>query len=496
MKRSISIILALTLVLSLSAAAFAAGDGSITIDGVNIGTEYAIYRLLALESFKKDDAYSYKVDPAWAGFFAETKTLTYVDIDAAGYVTWIGAEDDATMAEFAKYALEYAQTNGIDPVAEYTIPDGYTEDTYKFAGLDLGWYLVDSTAGALCGLTTTDKDAVIVAKNHVPIIDKQVQEDLTGNWQSSNTADIGQIVNFKSVIHVAAGAESYVMHDTMSAGLTFEHNGATRGVTSILHTNSLGEETELVENTDYIVVSSCTDGCDFEVVFSEDLIKTLKPNDRLQVEYNAMLNRHAVVAGEGNENEVKLEYGEDHYTVPSFTKTYTFSFDIVKTTTSNTLLDGAEFRIYDAAVGGNEIAVVPLLAADDTTPVLDANGNPMYRRARADETGVSIKVVGGVVTVVGMDNGVYYLEETVAPAGYNKLTSRKEFTIADGNVSAKFDGGIYATGSGVQVVNKTGTMLPETGAEGTFLFVTLGMILVLGTGVLLVTKKRMSMIVE
>ena len=442
MKRSISIILALTLVLSLSAAAFAAGDGSITIDGVNIGTEYAVYRLQALESFKKDDAYSYKVDPAWAGFFAETKTLTYVDIDAAGYVTWIGAEDDATMAEFAKYALEYANANGIAPVDEYTIPADYAGDTYKFADLELGWYLVDSTAGALCGLTTTDKDAVIVAKNHVPIIDKQVQEDLTNNWQSNNTADIGQIVNFKSVIHVAAGAESYVMHDTMSDGLTFEHNGTTRGVTRILHTNSLGVETELTEGTDYTVKSTgCTDGCDFEVEFSEDLIKTLKPNDRLQVEYNAMLNRHAVVAGEGNENEVKLEYGEDHYTVPSFTKTYTFSFDIVKTTTSNTLLDGAEFRIYDAAVGGNEIAVVPLLNADDSAPVLDGNGNPMYRRARADETGVEIEVKGGVVTVVGMDNGVYYLEETVAPAGYNKLTSRKEFTIADGNVSAKFDGG-------------------------------------------------------
>ena len=498
MKKLISIILALTLVLSLSAAALAAGDGSITIDGVSVGTEYAVYRLLALESFKKDDAYSYKVDPAWAAFFAEDKTLTYVDIDAAGYVTWKGAEDDATMAAFAKYALEYAQEKGIAAVAKYTIPADYAGDTYKFEGLELGWYLVDSTAGALCGLTTTDKDAVIVAKNGVPTVDKQVQEDLTSNWQSNNTADIGQIVNFKSVIHVAAGAEGYVMHDSMSDGLTFVHDTANgRGVTKITHTNSLGVETTLTEGVDYTVKSTgCTDGCDFEVEFSADLVKTLKPNDRLQVEYNAMLNRHAVVAGEGNKNEVKLEYGENHHTVPSSTKTYTFSFDIVKTTTSNTLLDGAEFKIYDAAVGGNEIAVVPLLNADDSAPVLDANGNPMYRRARADEPGVSIKVVGGVVTVVGMDNGVYYLEETVAPAGYNKLTTRKEFTIADGNVSAKFDDKIYATGSGVHVINKTGTMLPETGAEGTFLFVTLGMILVLGTGVLLVTKKRMSMIVE
>ena len=294
MKKLISIILALTLVLSLSAAAFAAGDGSITIDGVSVGTEYAVYRLLALESFKKDDAYSYKVDPAWAAFFTEPEVLAYVDIDAAGYVTWKGAEDDATMAAFAKSALKYAQEKGIAPVAEYTIPDGYTEDTYKFAGLELGWYLVDSTAGALCGLTTTDKDAVIVAKNGVPTVDKQVQEDLTNNWQSNNTADIGQIVNFKSVIHVAAGAEGYVMHDSMSDGLTFVHDTANgRGVTKITHTNSLGVETTLTEDVDYTVKSTgCTDGCDFEVEFSADLVKTLKPNDRLQVEYLHLLLRH------------------------------------------------------------------------------------------------------------------------------------------------------------------------------------------------------------
>mgnify|MGYP003306756043 CR=1 FL=1 len=91
-------------------------------------------------------------------------------------------------------------------------------------------------------------------------------------------------------------------------------------------------------------------------------------------------------------------------------------------------------------------------------------------------------------------NGDNILEETVAPAGYNKLTSRQMLTIANANLDAIFDGGTYSKGSGVQVVNKTGSMLPETGAEGTVLFITFGTIVVLGTGVLLVTKKRMGMI--
>ena len=98
------------------------------------------------------------------------------------------------------------------------------------------------------------------------------------------------------------------------------------------------------------------------------------------------------------------------------------------------------------------------------------------------------------MTVLGFDNGVYYLEETAAPAGYNKLTSRTEFTIADASLDAIYNDGIFSTGSGVHVVNKTGSMLPETGGLGTLLFTLLGGGTALGTGVVLVTKKRMSKI--
>lgn len=502
MKKIISTILAMMLVFSMTLTAFAADDGSITINGVSTETTYSIYKLLDLESFNKTSgAYSYKVNTAWTAFFATAEAQSYLTQDTAGYVTWIAAEDDATIAAFAQKALAYAKANGIAPVkssknaGEMVI----TGTAGKFSGLSLGWYLVDSTAGALCGLTTTDKDASINAKNHVPIIDKQVQEDLTGMWGDLNTADIGQIVNFMTIIHVAAGAENYVLHDEMSPGFTFLHDTAkNRGVTKIVHVNSLGTETTLTLGTHYTVkTTGFSDTCTFEVDFADDFVKTLKANDRLIVYYNAMLNRHAVVGlKDDNFNKSKLEYGEKHYTTVDVTNTHTFSIDIIKTDSSNQLIDGAQFKIYDAATGGNEIAVVQLMQADDVTPMLDAKGNPMYRRARADETGVPIVVKDGRVTVVGFDNGIYYLEETQAPDGYNKLTTRKEFTIADGNLDSVFNDGIYSTGSGVHVVNKTGTMLPETGAGGTTMFITFGMVVVLATGVLLVTKKRMSMVVE
>ena len=500
MKKLIALALSLLFILSLTMSVFAAGElGSITINGVSTDTTYSIYQLLDLESYDKTSgAYSYKVNSAWTAYFATPEAQSYITIDDAGYVTWVAGEDDATVAEFAQKALAYAKANGIDPVKSSEDGDMViTETTGKFSDLALGWYLVDSTAGALCGLTTTDPDASINAKNHTPTIDKQVQEDLTGMWGDVNTADIGQIVNFMSIIHVAAGAENYVLHDVMSENFNFEQDPAnTKGVTEIKHVNSLGVETVLTLGTDYTVkTAGFTDDCTFEVEFSDASVSTLKANDRLLVYYNAMLNRFAESGTtDKNSNESYLEYGEEHYTTHDKTQTHTFSIDIIKTDSSNQLIDGAKFRIYDAATGGNEIKVVPLMEADDVTPILDDDGNPKYRRAREDETGVEIEVKDGKVTVVGFDNGIYYLEETTAPAGYNKLTARKEFTIADANLDSVFNDGVYSTGSGVHVVNKTGSMLPETGAGGTILFITIGAVVVLGAGVLLVTKKRMSMI--
>ena len=121
-----------------------------------------------------------------------------------------------------------------------------------------------------------------------------------------------------------------------------------------------------------------------------------------------------------------------------------------------------------------------------------SDGN--YRRAGAGEEGVNIVVKDGKVRIIGFDNGTYYLEEVVTPAGYNQLTARQKFIISGSNLDAVFNDGIFSTGSGVHVVNKSGTMLPETGGMGTVLFVSFGTLVVLGAGVLLVTKKRMGMI--
>lgn len=482
MKKLISVLLVVMLVASMSVAAFAAEEtGSITINGVSEGNTYSVYRLLDLESYDAAaGAYSYTANADWAAFFQSDAAKAYMATAEDGYVTWVAADDDDTKAAFGKLALEYAQAHNIAPVKSSANPGEFvvTGTSGKFEGLPLGYYLVDSTVGALCGLTTTNPNASINAKNGIPTIDKQVKEDSTSQWGAQNTADIGQTVEYRVTINVHAGAQNYVLHDTMAAGLTF------KGVTQVEHLIP-GSESHNEDSSAYTVKTGdamSDDKCTFEVHFTKEFCDTLETNDKIIVSYEAMLNRDAVIAEDGNENTAWLTFGEGNETNPDTVITYTFGIDIVKTNSQNTLIDGAQFRIYDAAENGNEVAVV--LMDDGVT----------YRRARADETGVAIVVKDGKVRVVGFDNGTYYLEETEAPDGYNKLTSRQKFIISDSNLDATFNSDIYSTGSGVHVVNKTGSMLPETGGLGTLLFTVLGGGAALSTGVVLVTKKRMSKI--
>jgi len=478
MKKAASLLLVLAMMFAMTMTSLAAEIGSITISGITGDATYEIYKLLDLESYDKDSGvYSYKVNAAWAEFFATDDGKDYFTVDTQGYATWTAAEDDATVAAFAQKALAYAKEEGIAPVkssdndGEFVI----TGDAGKFSGLELGYYLVDSTVGALCGLTTTNPDAAIVAKNHVPTVDKQVQEDSTNNWGDKDSADIGQDVHFRTTISVHAGAENYVLHDKMSDGLTF------KGVTKIEHVVP-GTGTHEVGVGDYnVVTAGLDDGCTFHVAFTKEFCDHLKTNDKVIVYYTATLNENAIIAG-ANENEAWLDFGEENETTHDTTETYTYGFDLVKTDGQNELIDGAEFLIYDAATGGNEVAVVKV-------------NDDLYRHTQ-DAPGVNIVVKDGKVRVEGLDNGTYYLEEVVTPSGYNQLAARQQFIISDGNLDAVFSDGIYATGSGVHVVNKSGTMLPETGGMGTMMFIACGMAVALGTGVLLVTKKRMSMIQE
>ena len=465
-----SALLALMLAVCLIVPAMAEGEtGSITINDAVVGQTYTIYQILDLESYNASaNAYAYKATTAWNTFInSDAIKGTYVEVDAQGYVTW---KTGADAAAFAKAAQKYAKDNSITNQGSVT-----ATTTVNFSGLDLGYYLVDTTLGTLCSLDTTNPNVTMEEKNEVPTNVKTVEEDSTGNYGDKNDADIGQTVNFKSTITAQAGAENYVFHDTMSAGLTYT------GVTGI----TLNGTT--VDASNYTVTAPAADGDTFDVTFTQAFCDTLKANDHIVISYTATLNENAVIAGEGNPNTSKVSYGDSSntkYTPDSQTKTYTWDVDVFKYTMNGeteTALAGATFTLSKNADGSNPIALV-------------SEGNNVYRVAKTGETGTGTEITTdatGKFTIKGLDADTYYLTETAAPAGYNKLAGPVTIVIGENGVVNSTTEAPQGVDE-VKVLNQTGAELPSTGGMGTTLFYVLGGILVVGAVVLLVTKKRMS----
>lgn len=481
-KKLASLLLALALAFALAVPAFATQEGtltggSITINDAVPGQIYKAYQILHLESYNKDaGAYAYKANSAWETWL-KTQTA-YVSFDTQGYVTWV---KDADAAAFAKLPQVEAAKMTADATA--TAPAADEEKTYstvKFENLKLGYYLVDTTLGTLCSLDTTNPDVVMEEKNEVPTNVKTVEEDSTGNYGEKNDADIGQTVNFKSTITAQAGAENYVFHDKMSAGLTY---GSVTGITL---------NGTAVDASNYTVTAPAADGDTFDVTFTQAFCDTLKANDQIVISYTATLNENAKVGLEGNPNESKLSYGDkgdashtpSGTTPPSTTKTYTWDVDVFKYTMNGeteTALAGATFTLSKNADGSNPIALV-------------SEGNNVYRVAKTNETDTATEITTdatGKFTIKGLDADTYYLTETAAPAGYNKLAAPVTIVIGENGVV----NGTTEAPQGVdevKVLNQSGTELPSTGGIGTTIFYIVGGVLVVGAVVLLVTKKRMN----
>ena len=442
--------------------------GSITINDAEPGHTYNAYQVLVLESYDaKAGAYSYKANAKWADWL---KTQTqYVAIDGQGYVTW---KEGADVAAFAKAALTHATEAKIAADANQTAPaavEGQRYSTVKFQNLNLGYYLVDTTVGTLCSLSTTKPDAVMEEKNDLPGIVKEVKEDSTGEWGDENTAEIGDTVEFKTTITAKAGAESYVLHDVMSKGLTLNADSIKVQVG--------GSDLDAANYT--VKKTGLTDGCTFEIEFAQSYLDTITSDTNIVVTYDAVVNENAEVFNVPNTNKTQLKFGADHRDETTWdeTKTYTYKVDVVKTDGDNKVLDGAEFKLYDAKTGGNEIPLVKV-------------SNGVYRFAKDGEQAVdTITTVNGQLEIKGFDaNTIYWLEETKAPEGYNKLAGRVEIAVKEANIDATVDGGIWQSG-GVHIVNNTGTELPSTGGIGTAIFYALGGALVLGAIVFLSRKR-------
>ena len=337
--------------------------------------------------------------------------------------------------------------------------------------------MVSTTAGSLCILNTNGSDLKIDEKNEAPTIDKKIDGS-----KSTNDAAIGDVVNYTVTIHAKKGATGYVLTDTMTKGLTFNPDSLTVKTST----------STLSKDTDYTVAVNSTPDTDgntnFKVTFTDTYLNGIDSDTDIVVSYTATVNKDAVIGTTGNTNTAQLKYGNSS-TVQSTTTTYSYKFDLVKTDNSKKLLTGAKFKLYDSQTG-----TTPVKLIKDA-----ATGN--YRVAETGETGAieEIEINSyNAVTISGLNKKTYYLEETLAPAGYNKLTERqpvelgKEGFVANATLTGSGVKGAEWTEGGVRVINNTGATLPSTGGMGTTLFYVIGGGLMVAAVVLLVTKKRME----
>lgn len=459
-KKAMSVLVSLLMIFTFALPAFAdSATASITISNAVQGETYKAYKLLDLESYDaSNNLYVYKVTADWKDFFQTGAGASYITVDSQDYAAWKNGVtvNEANLKTLIDAALAYAETKSITPTATETAAN--TDVT--LSGLDLGYYLVNSSVGTLCELNTVYQNLTIVDKNKKPDVDKNIVEGTSK--VTSNDVQIGDTVNYEVIVHAKKGAKNYVLHDTMSNGLTFNKDSvAIDGLNA---------------GTDYtLVTDGLLDGCTFEIQFSDNYLKSLTGNTDITVTYTATLNEDAVVKTAPNTNKVVLKYG-DQSTVEKETETYTYQLTVVKTNADETKkLKGAIFKLSTDEAG------------NQTLKFTVKNGQYVVDPKGTIETITTTD--SGTFTIVGLDAKEYYLTETVAPAGYNKLADPIKLVVSKDNVTK---GGEVLTNDTLIVQNQSGATLPGTGGIGTTIFYVIGGLLMAAAAVLLITKKRMN----
>lgn len=406
-----------------------------------------------------------------------------------------------------------------------------------------GYYLIkdeDNTQNGEGGFYTlyvvkvTDGTLTFTPKGDVPTTEKKILEGR--NKVDANSASIGDTVKYEITGTMPSNIDAYQTYyyqftDTLSKGLTFDDNVKVM----------IGDK----DVTESFTVTSATDG-ETGVTTITITINDLKSiegvtiNDKTEVvvTYSAKLNENAVIAGEGNPNDVKLTYSNDPNhkgdganspkgeTPKDEVVTYTTELTITKTDEKDQILPGAEFTL--SGEGMNIVLVTEEVFTQDNTngtyyklkdgtytndapteatqDKYESTANKYAKEVKITPKGnvaTKTKVVGtvspetGKLTFTGLGAGDYTLTESKTPAGYNTITpisfkilfdaADKKFTTNNDTITVGTDNKLAAT-----IVNKAGVQLPETGGIGTTIFYTLGAVLVVGAGVLLVTKKRMD----
>lgn len=478
-KKIAAMLFAFAMVFSMGSNVKAEGTGKITIDPANAGETYNVYKILTLQSYDKGKGlYSYvKNGDKWDKFIDSAVADGYLTINDDDYVEFVDAKKtEKDYREFAQKALAYAKNNNV--TATQTVTPGAGATTATIDNLDLGYYLVGSTVGALCSLDTTNSEVKVSDKNEAPTVEKKIAIDgYFDNLTSSNSAHIGEVVGFQSTISVKPGAKNYTLHDTMNEHLDF------KGHLYHAYTN-LGN----LDVNKYIVVQNDpTDGCTFEVSFTDAFYNDFRSRiddgslTQIVIQYLTTVKDGAVI-NEPMKNTTHLTYGDNNTsTTESETITKTFGIPVFKYTGTNTPLAGAEFKLYTDSNCNEESTALKFTLNDSKYRYDSAKGNAVL---------TSLENTGHI-DIEGLKEGTYYLKETKAPKGYNLLKNPVEIRI-DSAGKIYVDGSTKENTGNVEVKNNSGTLLPSTGGMGTTLIYLAGIVLVVLSGYVLISKRRAS----
>lgn len=462
-RKLIGILLTLIMIMGMNSTAFAAGEtGTITLDNPQKDQTYTAYKIFDSAYNAGKTAYSYTIKDNSEWFeavknYAANASNGIAVKQAPGstntYVVTI-TEGDFSAANFA----ETLKANMTGKTGKELTANGTVVEA---TGLELGYYFVSSTSGALCNLTTTNPSVTIHDKNDVPF----------EKTQSVSNVEIGQEVSYTITGKVpdTTGFTTYTykVTDTMSQGLTFKKNVAVNIDGSPL------------PNSHYTLETTDT-GFTLTIDVMELQAQVEK---EIKITYSAVVNEDAVAVI--SQNEAKLEYSNDPTSnatnkLTDIEKVFSAKIKINKHEQGdqNTKLEKAEFVLMNG--NGADAKYYQLVEAAGTDPA-KVNWVDSIDNATKVTTDAN-----GSAEFNGLKNGVYYLKETVAPEGYNLMTELQKVEI-NGNST-----NVNSLSVTTDVANSTGTTLPSTGGMGTALIYIVGAALVIVAAIMLIVRRRMN----
>lgn len=516
-SRFMAVLMAMTMILSMSMTAFAAetSTGTLTVNNTVAGKTLDLYQIFT--ATKSEENVAYTLNSAYEGFFKNntripgSESLTGEALSEAAYnyvKTQVGPDGKNGVA-FAKELMKWILENTTTVEATHTTAQTST-DTTVISDLAYGYYVVyplgatDTSAApgeqdytSVASLVSvTGTDATVNMKSNYPTVVKKVNDKV------ADDVNIGDTVTYTltSKVPDMTGYTSYVFNfkDTLSAGLTFKEITSVKvGETTITKVDA-GQEA----NDTYTLTQS---GQNITITMNNFLASNKdKAGKEIKVTYTATLNKDAVTGFDANKNSATVEYsnkpGTDNKgeSEPSIVDVHTFNFTIFKyylKGETQTGLANAEFELYKANEAGD--------AADPNAKInIVKVKDGEYRQATPEEatpegfkSDVIVSGTNGKVLVKGLDAGTYYLRETKAPEGYNKLLSDIKVEIKatygeDGKlvrykVDYTYNG---TTTSGTEIINKdnspevavenkTGAQLPSTGSKGALMVTLAGIVL-------------------